>query len=56
MSSDTLLDELKTSGLGGESERGGGEEQIVRQLMAGGLLRRQRLRRLLLARLVRERH
>ena len=53
MSADTLFDEQANLSPDDEMERGG-DEQIVRKLIAGGLLRRQRMRRLLLARLLRE--
>ena len=54
MSADTLFDEQANLSPDDEMERGG-DEQIVRKLIAGGLLRRARLRRLLLARLLRQR-
>ena len=50
MSAETLFDEQANLSPDDEMERGG-DEQIVRKLFAGGLLRRRRLRRLLLARL-----
>ena len=54
-SPDTLLGERVTGSPDDEMERGGEDAQLVRKLIAGGMLRRRRLRRLLLARLLRER-
>ena len=42
-------------GFEGEEEGGGDDRRIVRQLIASGMLRKRRIRRMLLARLLRER-
>ena len=55
MSADTLLEERVTGSPDDKTERGGDDAQLVRKLIAGGMLRRRRLRRLLLAHLLRER-
>ena len=55
MSPDTLLDERVTTSPDEEMERGGDDAHLVRKLVAGGMLRRRRLRRLLLGHLLRER-